>query len=142
TVADGSMLDHARPDDPEIRRNRAAWLERAGYRLEDAARLRIAYDREDYCEYRVVGEAERGEGMSRAAGAPADAYATRTPGLALVLPIADCVGTALWDPDSGWLALAHLGRHSLEQDGGRRVVEWLAGLGAAPERLRVRLSPA
>ncbi len=97
------------------------------------------YTRDDFCRYREVGEAERGQGMRGGPGVPAsDAFVTRTRGLALFLPIADCIGTAILDPDHEVLMLSHLGRHSLVQDGAYRSVRHLVEhYDADPARLRL-----
>ena len=41
-----------------------------------------------------------------------DALYTDTPGHVLVLPVADCIGTVVYDPETSMLGILHLGRHS------------------------------
>lgn len=73
----------------------------------------------------------------------ADALVTTTPDLALFLPVADCVATTLYDEEHGVLMLSHLGRHSLEQQGGMKSVEYLIkNFNTHPEALKVWLGPA
>lgn len=41
-----------------------------------------------------------------------DALYSDTPGHTLVLPVADCIGTVVYDPETSMLGILHLGRHS------------------------------
>ena len=43
---------------------------------------------------------------------PADGLVTAQSGVGLMLPIADCVATVIYDPGTRQLAVLHLGRHS------------------------------
>lgn len=143
TVADGSMYTPTAQADPVVIENRRIWLTQHLIALEDTVRVHLSYETDNFCRYRVVGAAEKGEGMQSSYGEYADALVTTTPGVALFLPVADCVATTLFDPENGVLMLSHLGRHSLEQDGGVRSVAFLVqNFGSNPENLRVWLSPA
>jgi polyphenol oxidase len=72
----------------------------------------------------------------------ADALVTRTPGLALVVMVADCVPVLLADAAAGVVAAAHAGRKGVELG----VVEATLGVmqecGASPERVRGWLGPS
>lgn len=126
-VNDGSMKDRTDPINPTVILNRSAWLKRQGIDTNDAVRVRVSYDEpeNDYCRYREVGEADKGAGMYDDATEPSDALVTTTPGVALFLPIADCVATTFYDEIHGVLMLSHLGRFSLEQNGGAKSVNYL-----------------
>lgn len=127
----------------EIILNRSKWLKRNNLSLEDATRVHITYNGDDFCRYRVVASDDKGEGMSDGAGERADALVTTGINHALFLPIADCVATTLFDEENGVLMLSHLGRHSLEQNGGARSVEFLVkNFRSNPQNLKVWLSPA
>jgi copper oxidase (laccase) domain-containing protein len=143
TVANGSMYNRHDPTDAEIIRNRTDFLKQHGITLNQTSRLRFVFGGEDYCRYHILSQSEKGAGMRDDDIAAADAIVTTDPDHALALPIADCVGATLYDPDHGVLMLTHLGRHSLEQNGGRRSVEFLTThFQTNPARLHVWLTPA
>lgn len=130
-------------DNKEVVNNRSTWLGSQGVQLENAVRVHISYDTDDFCRYRIVDETNKHEGMEDGNVPFADALVTTTPGLALFLPVADCVAVTLFDEERGVLMLSHLGRHSLEQQGGVRSVEFLVkNFNTHPESLKVWLGPA
>jgi len=107
-----------------------------------AVLLRLSYDTDDYCKYHEVATDEIGAGFAQPQLAIADGIVTRQASVALFLPIADCIGTVLYHPQTRTLMLSHLGRHNLEQYGGEKSVEYLAKFGVKPDELLVYLSPA
>lgn len=172
-VRDGTMkaaAPGANGDDAqtwaEARRNRRALLRQAGLDPERAAYVRISYDRSDFCEYREVDEvtadgaddgaadgagdkrdATRYEAISARfaddASTACDALATGLPGTPLLLPVADCMPVVAYDPEHNVVALTHLGRHSVEQLGGQRTVEWMQRrFRSDPAQLVVWLGPS
>lgn len=108
----------------------------------DAVLLRLSYDTDDFCKYHEVSDDETGAGFTKPQQSVADALVTRRPGVALFLPIADCIGAVLYHPPTRTLMLSHLGRHNLEQQGGTKSVGYLAQFGVDPSELLVYLSPA
>ncbi len=143
SLADGSMHNRNDPLDAKVIANREAWLTSQGIALDDTSRVLILYEGDDYCRYKEVGEAERGINMRGNDRYIADALITTTPGHALMLPVADCIATILFDPSRGVLMLSHLGRHSLEQQGAIRSVEYLVEhYGSKPQNIQVWLSPS
>jgi copper oxidase (laccase) domain-containing protein len=142
-VADGNMY---MPDDKEnqsVIDNRIAYLESHDLSIDDAVRVNVLYEGNDYCRYLEVDSSQRGAGMRGNDIAPADALVTRTPGLLLFLPLADCVGMVVYDPDHHVLMLSHVGRHSLEQNGAFASVKHLAHVyGSDPTHLKIWLTPA
>ena len=141
-VSDGSMYTPQDQEDAVVIKNRTTWLQKQDIELNDTVRVHIAYDGDDFCRYRIVDASNKGEGME-GLGVTSDALVTTTPGLALFLPVADCVATTLFDPEHNVLMLSHLGRHSLEQQGGLKSVRFLQeAFGVNPEQLKVWLSPA
>lgn len=142
-VQDGTMYIPTEQENVSVITNRAIWLEKQGIALNDTTRVHISYDQADFCRYRIVDAAKKGVGMQGPASEYVDALVTTELRQALFLPVADCVATTLFDPTNGVLMLSHLGRHSLEQDGGVRSVAFLAEkFGSNPEQLKVWLSPA
>lgn len=142
TVIDETMYIPSDQENAVVVQNRMAWLEKQGIAIDDTVRLHVTYETDDYCRYRIVDGTHRGEGMKKV-GVAADALVTTTPGLALFLPVADCVATTFYDEGHGVLMLSHLGRHSLEQQGGFRSVAFLVEhFGTDPAKLKVWLAPA
>lgn len=72
----------------------------------------------------------------------ADALVTCTPGLALVVMVADCVPVLLADAAAGVVAAAHAGRKGVELGVVGAAVAVMQDCGARPERIRVRLGPS
>lgn len=143
TVADGSMYNRHDLMDVDVVGNRRNFLATLHLKLEDTMRVRVHYDTDNFCRYHQVDDRHRGQGMINDLVIPADALITRTPGLALFLPVADCIAATLYDETNKVLALAHFGRHSLEQQGGTKLVQHLAETyGTNPAQLQVWLSPA
>lgn len=142
TVAEGSMHNRRDPLDKAVLRNRERWLTSLHVLPNTTTRVLITYDGDNYCRYKEVGLTEYGLNMKDDDGLFADALVTTTPGHALMLPVADCVATVLYDPEHEVLMLTHLGRQSLEQQGARRSVEYLERKYASrPQALQVWLSP-
>lgn len=146
TIADGNMLLHGHPNGVS---NRQAFLAKHGLTMQQTTCLRldlvhrIENHETDFCRYLEVGEADKGAGMYDTNVEHADALITREPNHALLLPVADCVATTIFDPIQGILMLSHLGRHSLEQNGGYRSVQYLVDrYGSNPATLLVWSSPA
>lgn len=142
-VADGSMHNRKDPLDPAVITNRRQWLKSQGIDSRDATRVRVTFtDGDNYCRYREVTEEDKGEGMTNADIQPADALVTTTAGHALFLPVADCVATTIFDEEHGVLMLSHLGRQSLEQQGGLKSIKYLEEVyGSKVEHLKIWLSP-
>jgi len=143
TVADGSMYNRHDPLDTKVINNRRTFLSKLGIELIHATRVKTVYEGDDYCRYHEVTLAQAGDGMQDNEVIVADGLVTRVPGHALILPVADCVGAVFYDPDQHILMLSHLGRHSLEQRGGVRSVEYLVQhYNVDPGHLKVWLTPA
>lgn len=129
--------------DAEVENNRRQFLQQAGFDITRTTLVSITYDTDDFAKYRIVTEAEKQAGMTNGTTTQhADALVTTQPGHALFLPIADCVGVILYDPERGALMVSHIGRHSAEIDGARRGVKYLQDTcGTNPAALKVWLSP-
>lgn len=109
---------------------------------EQTACLYVTYgDNHDFLRYREAASAIIGQDLSMVK--PADGLATDRAGLGILLPLADCCGAVLYDPEHRALMVSHLGRHSVEQFGSKKSVEFLAETyGTDPGKLLVWLSPA
>lgn len=142
-VVDGSMRDRSNADNPEVIRNRDKWLTALSIDPKKTTRVDVNYDTDDFCRYKIVDSAQMGEGMYGDAPENIDALVTTTPGQALFLPIADCIATVLYDSKHKVLMLSHLGRHSLEQDGAVRSVQFLTQeFQSDPKDIFVFMSPS
>jgi copper oxidase (laccase) domain-containing protein len=140
---DGNMLTPGDNTDRDVIANRASFLAKNGIDIKQTTRVNIVYEGDNYCRYFEVDNNNIGSGMEFGEVAAADALVTRTINHALFLPIADCVGTVIFDPNKQILMLSHLGRHSLEQNGGRESVKFLAEhYNCIPSELLVWLTPA
>jgi YfiH family protein len=64
----------------------------------------------------------------------ADALVTTTPGVGLMVRVADCVPVLLADPDAGVVGAVHAGRKGVELDVVTRAVERMRDLGATELR--------
>lgn len=143
TVSDGSMLNRNDVFDPEVIKNREAYLEAHSITLEQSTRVRVNYDRDNFCRYITVDELYKGQGMRGDDVVIADALITTRPEHALFLPIADCVGAAIYDPIQHIVAVAHFGRHSLEQSGAHKIISHLKEkYGSNPKDIQIWLTPA
>ena len=129
--------------DPLVIQNRSTFLKSTSASIDNTVRLGVSYDRENFCEYEEVTKMHAGFGMRGKDSVIADALVTKDPTLSLFLPVADCVGAAIYDPVRNIFALAHLGRHSLEQNGGTNIIKHLSDqYGSDPKDLKVWLTPA
>jgi len=145
TVADGSMFNRENPTDPTVVDNRKKFLALHDIDIDHTTRVEVTFDftLNDFCRYGEVSEKMKSDGMYFTAPTAHDALVTTTVGHALFLPLADCVGATFYDPIHGVLGLAHLGRHSLEQQGGIKFVQYLTkNYGTVPKDIKVWLSPA
>lgn len=142
-VSDGDMKINGPGAKDQIITNRTNFLAKNGIKLSDSTLVKITYDGTDYTRYREVDESRKGQGMRINDSLPADGLVTRELGHALFLPLADCVGAVIHDPTKGILMVSHLGRHSVEQNGGYESIRFLVdNYGCKPENLAVWLTPA
>lgn len=144
SIEDGAM--NFRGYDPEvIRDNRVSFLSEVGIEPLSATLVQVTYeDTTNFTRYKVVGDEQAGEGMLEpVSNTEADALVATRPEQALFLPLADCIGAVIFDPENEILMVSHLGRHSAEQEGGQKSIEYLVNeFGSNPADLLVWLSPA
>ena len=141
--SDGTMLERSkgRLTEPGLS-NRRAFAESAGVNYDDVVYQIMAYfEGATYKQIAVVDERSTTE--HEPGGVQADTLITTTPGVYLMLPVADCVATALYDPEARVIASLHLGRHnSIARSAEAAVERLVADFGARPERLQAWLSPS
>lgn len=142
-VEDGNMRLLGDVTSEAIISNSRVWLQGLGMNFDNTTRLRVTYDQADFCRYRTLTNQNKSEGMPADDSAPSDAFVVTETGHAVFLPIADCVATVFYDEAHSVFMLSHLGRHSLEQRGGVRSVDYLVEhFGVNPATLKVWLAPA
>lgn len=140
-VADGSMSAGVEPS--EKLHNRKTFLSRNGIEIDTTTLVYVRYEGQDYCRYRTIDNSKAGAGMTNSTELVSDALFTREEGLALFLPIADCIGAVLYDPEQTIVGVSHLGRHNLEQDGAAKTIRYMVrNFGSDPARIEVWLSPS
>jgi copper oxidase (laccase) domain-containing protein len=143
SIHDGTMK-FGIDSDNETYKNRGRFLGSIGISPAHATLVRVTYDTGDFARYRTVSNHEKAAGMAPASViAPADALAVDQPDQALFLPLADCIGAVLFDPIRKVLMVSHLGRHSIEVNGGAKSVQFLKdAFHIRPADLQIWLSPA
>lgn len=143
SLDDGNMKFGIGNDD-ETRQNRIAFLRRNDIELSQTTLLQVTYDTTDFCRYQILDDEHQGEGMlEQVSAAEADAVVVTRPDHAVFLPLADCVGAILYDPVDQIMMVSHLGRHSIEQNGVQKNVQYLTEyFDTDPSDLLVWLSPA
>lgn len=129
--------------EPERDENRRKFLAKHGIIPEQSVLVYLQYEGNDYRRYFTVDSKNAGDGIARSPSLVSDALFTREKNLALLLPVADCIGAVLFDEVNHVLGLAHFGRHNLEQDGGLAVIAYIKRqFGTNPVDVRAWLSPA
>ena len=141
SVSDGSMSKAVTDDQRQI--NQEVFLQSSGTRIDQTVLVKVEYNSDNFCRYFTTSVSQAGDGMTKASSVIADALFTTERDLALFLPIADCVAAVLYDANNNVLGLAHLGRHNLEQVGGKKVIEYMLNqFLSMPADINVWLSPA
>lgn len=140
---DGTMKPLAHTETADVQLNRTHFLQKHGIKPQATTLVNLVYEGTDYCRYKTVGVAHKGDGIAFESTLVADALVATHPDHALLLPLADCIGAVLHDPIQHVLMLSHLGRHNLEQFGGTKSVMYLMKHHSVnPKNLQVWLSPA
>lgn len=142
-VEDGNMR-FGRGDDNESRFNRIEFLQSNDIEPTQTTLLNVTYDTTDFCRYQIIDEEHQGEGMHEPVSSlQADALVVTRPDHAIFLPLADCVGVVIYDSKNQIMMVSHLGRHSIEQEGATKSIQYLIeNFETDPADLRIWLSPA
>lgn len=137
SINDGSMKFIDRGD-ATIKSNIMNFLRGNGVSPKATAYLGIHYDKTDFTQYTRVSKLR--QPLLRI---DADGLATDVVGSAIFLPLADCTGAIFYDPQHNVLMVSHLGRHSTEQYGARKSIDYLhATFRSDPSEILVWLSPS
>src|SRR5687768_3917815 len=141
---DDGNLKFGLEDDEKTLANRKRFLQKVGIDIHHTSLVGITYDTDDFAKYRIVTLQDKGAGMFGGnIEEYVDALVTTGPGHALFLPIADCAGVILYDPVMRVLMVSHLGRHSVEQEGASKSVDYMVtSCGVDAKDLLVWVSPS
>jgi copper oxidase (laccase) domain-containing protein len=126
------------PSDPTIAsENREKFLIQNGYDLKTSYLVQVVYEGDNYLRYFTLDDRQIDDTTVT------DAILTKDRHVALYLPLADCAGVVIWDSDRSALMLSHLGRHSIEQFGGIKSIDYYRkNTGITLENIHVFISPA
>lgn len=142
TVSDGNMAFSIDCSDDVIN-SRKKFLDKNGININETTLVRVSYNTKDFCKYKKVTSEHKSKGMFENNIFEADALVTCDTNHALFLPLADCVGAAIFDIKKQILMLSHLGRHSIEQNGGYKSIKYLVeNFDCNPRDIEIYLSPA
>jgi copper oxidase (laccase) domain-containing protein len=135
---DGTMLDRTNGErhGAIVVDRRRRFVESLGMRYENCVYQIISYGAGR--TYDVVKEVTR----PCTTGHHADVLYTRSRGIALFLPIADCVATVIYDTKFHALALAHLGRHASIAQTMAKTVDYFIEHGSNPNDLVIWMAPS
>lgn len=143
SAADGAIRHPSL--DPLAAGNIRRWCAQLAVPLEQTVGLRITYG--DARTYTDIVELEAplvAEGAAANEGwIAADAFVTRTPGVAMIVPVADCNAVVYVDPVKNVMALAHIGWHSTVRNLASGVVRYMVQhYGCDPRDILVYNSPS
>ena len=137
SLDDGSMLARGRVSPAEAARNRHDFATTNFENATGFVRQVILYD-----ELQSFDRIEIALNTSGEVDCHADMLITDVPGRVLLLPVADCVATVMYDDVLGTLALLHLGRHSTVANLARKGADYFLSYGSQPENITVWMSPS
>ena len=144
SVDDGDMRFIEDSSHPNYH-HRLNFLDELSIETTQVARLQPTFDGvTDFTRYQIVDDSHEGEGMlDDTPPVPADGLVVTRPDQDIFLLLADCVGAVIYDAKARVLMVSHLGRQSVEVDGGRKSIQYLQDqFDCQPADLRVWLSPA
>lgn len=142
TVMDGNMKSTDK-NYASVLPARSHFLKSHNIDPHDTTLVQVSYETENFCRYKTLNSIEKGDGITRQATIASDALVVTEVGHALFLPLADCIGAVIYSESKCIAMVSHLGRHSLEQNGGIKSIEYLVHHHELdPTELSVWLSPA
>ena len=139
---DGTMLDRIRGRHvADILENRQRFCDQLGVTYDNVVYQVISYDQaQTFDSIAEVTKADTTRHNSE--GIFADALYTEAAGVGLLLPVADCIATVIYDPKRRALMLAHLGRHSTVAQLMTRAIQYFARRGSQAKELQIWMSPS
>lgn len=141
STEDGSMLDRAMGiHDGSIVSNRTKLTNQLGISYGDMVFQRIIYSEKR--TYNLICEVDDSSTSKNTSEVVADALWTESRNVGLMLPVADCIATVIYDPINHQLALLHLGRHSTMAGLLERVLQRFRSSGSSMDKLIIWMSPS
>lgn len=141
SITDGTMLDRTGSTPPDVvAKNRAIFCDINDIPSEATVLQEIVYD--DHQSYDRIVTVTKKDTVQFQSSVAADALFTQESGIGLLLPVADCVATVVFDPVLRSLALVHLGRHSTLTDLVSLIVSQFVETGSNAADLLVWMSPS
>lgn len=138
---EGTVLERAvGVHNPSIVTNRTRFCDELGVSYGDVVYQRILYA--DSQTYDNIAYVDAGDTTKYVSEKAADALITETPGVGLILPVADCVATVIYDDRKKRLALLHLGRHSTLANLMDKVLREFINRGSGPADLKIWMAPS
>ncbi len=144
SVTDGDMSFASTTKNKTII-NRLNFFDKLGIEADDVTAFNVNLDEtDDFTRYKIIDSNYKGDRVLTPEGTLSkDGLVVIEPGHAIFLTLGDCCGAIMFAPDKQVLMLSHLGRHSLEANGGFQTVEFLKKqFKIDPNQLLVWLSPA
>ncbi|MEO5691228.1 MAG: polyphenol oxidase family protein [Candidatus Saccharimonadales bacterium] len=137
TVADGSIAAGGGKPDTDEHINRRKQLLSANFGTTDHSKLQIRYgDAMTYATIERIVDTESQIVVS-------DAAYTTERGVVIVLPVADCIATLVYDPITHMLGVLHLGRHSsVARLIEHFIIEVADTIGSDPRNWHIWMSPS
>lgn len=138
---DGTMLDRsAATHDTAILSNRKQFCATNTIDYTDCVFQRIIYD--ERATYNLIAEVDTRSTTKYAPEIVADGLMTKQKGVGMLLPVADCIATVLYDPLTAQLALLHLGRHSTLTDLLSRTIRRFVSEGSDVQDICAWMAPS
>jgi copper oxidase (laccase) domain-containing protein len=138
---DGTVLDRAVGiHNPDIVTNRTKFCGSVGVDYGGVVYQRINYG--PLQTYDRIVDVDARHTCAHIDEVAADALVTDAPEVGLLLPVADCVATVIYDEAQGRLSLAHLGRHSTLAGLMGKTLSHMAALGSQMKDLTIWMAPS
>lgn len=135
SLDDGNMK-RAQMVDPDVEQNRARFVHQLGIDENQLVVPVVTYETDNFLRYKTYDT--QGSQVD-----DCDGLVVTRRNVAAFLPLADCTGAILYDPEHHILMVTHLGRHSTEQYGGVESVRYMQQqCGTDPYKLLAWLSPS
>ena len=139
---DGTMLNRIRGRHvAEVLESRRRFCDQISVTYDDVVYHVISYDQgQTFDTIADVTEVDTVKYNNE--GIFADALYTEAAGVGLLLPVADCIATVIYDSKRRALMLAHLGRHSTVAQLMARATQYFVERGSQAKDLQIWMSPS
>lgn len=145
SASDGNLkyLNDDKEERQKVDTYRSDFLKQVGIKADQTVLIKTTYNGDDYTRYKVVAKENCGQGIIGPIAFDTDSMATNEKGVAIFLPVADCIAGFVYDPINRAFMVVHLGRQHTEQHGASKSIEFMTdNFGSDPKDLKVWLGPA